>query len=161
MRHEIIPSLRYADAPRAIEFLCEAFGFERHAVHADDKRPEIIHHAQLIWNDRMLMLSTAMDDEHIRRLGVTTVAEAGGATGGLYLTVEDVDAPCRTGAGGRSGNHPAAKGPGLWRTRLHGARSRGQCVELRQLRSLGRRIAAVAGQHSTTFTASPPSAVSL
>ena len=29
MRHEIISNLRYADAPRAIDFLCEAFGFER------------------------------------------------------------------------------------------------------------------------------------
>src|SRR5580692_10907305 len=33
MRHEIIPNLRYADAPRAIEFLCEAFGFEKRAVY--------------------------------------------------------------------------------------------------------------------------------
>jgi len=28
MRHEIIPNLRYADALRAIDFLCAAFGFE-------------------------------------------------------------------------------------------------------------------------------------
>ena len=28
----IIPSFRYRDAPAAIDFLCEAFGFERHLV---------------------------------------------------------------------------------------------------------------------------------
>ena len=37
MSHEsrkamIVPSLRYRDAPAAIEFLCEAFGFARHLV---------------------------------------------------------------------------------------------------------------------------------
>ena len=31
----IIPSLRYRDAPAAIEWLCRAFGFEKHAVYAD------------------------------------------------------------------------------------------------------------------------------
>ena len=61
MRHEIIPNLRYADALRAIEFLCTAFGFERRAVYADDKDPRIVQHAQLIWNDRMVMISTAID----------------------------------------------------------------------------------------------------
>src|SRR5271170_2904301 len=55
MRHEIIPNLRYADAPRAIEFLCDAFGFERRAVYLDDQNPHIVHHAQLSWGDRMVM----------------------------------------------------------------------------------------------------------
>ena len=27
---KIIPALRYADAPTAIEWLCAAFGFEKH-----------------------------------------------------------------------------------------------------------------------------------
>ncbi|MBW8811090.1 MAG: glyoxalase, partial [Lysobacter sp.] len=31
----IIPSLRYRNAPAAIEWLCRAFGFEKHAVYAD------------------------------------------------------------------------------------------------------------------------------
>ena len=66
MRHEIIPNLRYADAPRAIEFLCAAFGFERHAVYADEHDPRIVHHAQLIWRDRMVMLGTASDNDYVR-----------------------------------------------------------------------------------------------
>jgi uncharacterized glyoxalase superfamily protein PhnB len=32
MSRNIIPSLRYADAPAAIAFLCDAFGFARHAT---------------------------------------------------------------------------------------------------------------------------------
>ncbi len=28
----VIPSLRYRNAPTAIEWLCSAFGFEKHAV---------------------------------------------------------------------------------------------------------------------------------
>lgn len=52
MRHEIIPNLRYADAPRSLAFLCEAFGFARKAVHLDKNDPRIVQHAQLLWNDR-------------------------------------------------------------------------------------------------------------
>jgi len=92
MRHEIIPNLRYADAPRAIEFLCAAFGFERRAVYPDEQDPHIIHHAQLTWGDRMVMISSAVDSDYVRLAKMTTAAEAGGSTAGLYLIVEDVDA---------------------------------------------------------------------
>ena len=38
----IIPTMRFHDAPRAIDWLCEAFGFERHESlahgHAADSR---------------------------------------------------------------------------------------------------------------------------
>ena len=60
----IIPCLRYADAPAAIDFLCAAFGFERHAVYADDKDPSLIHHAQLIDRGYMIMLAS------LRRFGL-------------------------------------------------------------------------------------------
>lgn len=92
MRHEIIPNLRYADAPRAIEFLCAAFGFERRSVYPDEKNSRIIQHAELTWHDRMVMISSTVDTEHARAAGMKTAAEAGGATVGLYLIVEDVDA---------------------------------------------------------------------
>ena len=91
MRHEIIPNLRYADAPRAIDFLCAAFGFEPRSVYADEKSPQIIQHAQLLWQDRMVMISSATDTEHARAAKMKTAAEAGGATVGLYLIVENVD----------------------------------------------------------------------
>ena len=91
MRHEIIPNLRYADALRAIEFLCAAFGFERRAVHLDSRDPKIVQHAQLVWRDRMVMIASALDTEYARAAKMKTVAEAGGSTIGLYLTLEDVD----------------------------------------------------------------------
>jgi uncharacterized glyoxalase superfamily protein PhnB len=92
MRHEIIPNLRYADAPSAIEFLCNAFGFERRAVYLDEKNPKIVQHAQLVWEDRMIMVYSIIDTEYARAAGMQTASEAGGPTVGLYLIVEDVDA---------------------------------------------------------------------
>jgi len=91
MRHEIIPCLRYEDAPRAITFLCEAFGFVRQAVFADPEDPHIVHHAQLLWQDRMVMVSSALPTPHSQAAGLKTPAEAGGSTLGLYLVVADVD----------------------------------------------------------------------
>ena len=45
MTSTIIPCLRYRDAPRMIEWLCKAFGFERHLIVEDGKGG--IAHAQL------------------------------------------------------------------------------------------------------------------
>ena|SRR5215468_1566026 len=92
MRHEIIPNLRYADAPRAIDFLCAAFGFERRAVFLDERNPEVVQHAQLVWRDRMIMVYSIKDTEYARAAKMKTAAEAGGSTMGLYLIVDDVDA---------------------------------------------------------------------
>ncbi|WP_294233664.1 VOC family protein [uncultured Sphingomonas sp.] len=92
MRHEIIPCLRYEDAPRVIEFLCTAFGFARQAVFADPDDPAIIHHAQLVWRDRMVMVSSALFTPHAAVAGSKTPSQAGGVTMDLYLVVADVDA---------------------------------------------------------------------
>ena len=62
----IIPALRYRDAPAAIEWLCKAFGFEKHGVYADDAGG--IAHAQLTFGNGMIMLSTANDNEWGRRM---------------------------------------------------------------------------------------------
>ena len=51
----IIPCLRYRDAPAAIDWLCRAFGFERHAVYAEG---DIVHHAQLTFGNGMIMLGS-------------------------------------------------------------------------------------------------------
>lgn len=52
----IIPCLRYRDALRMIDWLCEAFGFEKHAVYADG---DTVHHAQLVFGNGMVMLGSA------------------------------------------------------------------------------------------------------
>ena len=45
-RSTVIPGLRYRDAPAAIEWLCRAFGFEKHAVYPNPDGS--IAHAQLV-----------------------------------------------------------------------------------------------------------------
>ena len=52
----IIPCLRYRDAPAAIEWLCAAFGFVKHAVYANG---DTVHHAQLTFGNGMVMLGSA------------------------------------------------------------------------------------------------------
>lgn len=52
----IIPSLRYQNALRAIDWLCNAFGFEKQAVYADG---DIVHHAQLTFGNGMIMIGSA------------------------------------------------------------------------------------------------------
>jgi uncharacterized glyoxalase superfamily protein PhnB len=51
----IIPCLRYRDALAAIDWLCRAFGFKRHAVYADGAT---VHHAQLGFGNGMIMLGS-------------------------------------------------------------------------------------------------------
>lgn len=92
VRSAIIPCLGYKDAPAAIEFLCTAFGFSRHAVHADPNDPSIIHHAQLVRDGQMIMLSTRTDSELARAAPMVTVAQAGGNTQAPYVVIDDVDA---------------------------------------------------------------------
>ena len=91
-RPQIIPNLRYDDAPAAIDFLCRAFGFERHAVYANAADPAIIDHAQLRYGDKLLMLASAVRSDWADAAPLKTVREAGGNTQALYLVVDDVDA---------------------------------------------------------------------
>jgi len=55
----VIPCLRYRNALAAINWLCEAFGFERHAVYADG---DVVYHAQLTFGSGMVMLGSADND---------------------------------------------------------------------------------------------------
>lgn len=92
VRPALIPCLRYRDAPAAIDFLCAAFGFERHAVHADPDDATIIHHAQLTLDGNMIMLGSARGDESERLYGWKTPAQAGGITMCVCAVVDDPDA---------------------------------------------------------------------
>ena len=55
-RATVIPAMRYRDAPAAIEWLCQAFGFEKHAVYANPDGT--IAHAQLVFGNGMVMLGS-------------------------------------------------------------------------------------------------------
>ena len=85
----IIPCLRYRDAPAAIDWLCRAFGFERHAVYAEG---DTVHHAQLVFGNGMVMLGSAdTASEWGRR--IAQPGDIGGLeTQSPCVVVADVDA---------------------------------------------------------------------
>lgn len=56
----IYPTLRYDDAPKAIDFLVDAFGFVRHEIHEGDDGT--INHAQLAYDTGLVMLSSRRGD---------------------------------------------------------------------------------------------------
>jgi uncharacterized glyoxalase superfamily protein PhnB len=91
-QQSLIPCLRYDDAPAAIDFLCNAFGFERHAVYADPDDPKIIHHAQLRLGDNLIMLSSARRGEESELYRWRTPAEANGVTMCVYAVIDDPEA---------------------------------------------------------------------
>ncbi len=75
----IIPTLRYRDAPAAIDFLERAFGFERKAVYGNG---DVVHHAELTYGRGMVMLgSTGRGD-----------AQFDTSRSSAYVIVEDPDA---------------------------------------------------------------------
>lgn len=87
----VIPCLRYRDAPAAIEWLCRAFGFARHAVYPDAHGG--IAHAQLVFGNGMVMLGSVTRERS--EWGETTRQpdEIGHVeTQSPYVVVEDADA---------------------------------------------------------------------
>lgn len=58
----IIPTMRYRKAPKAIEWLCKAFGFEKHLVVPGENNT--IAHAQLKYGNGMIMLGSMHDNEY-------------------------------------------------------------------------------------------------
>ena len=76
----------YEDPATAIDWLEQAFGFERKQVHEGDEGA--ILHAELALGAGVFMLSSAGDNT----FGLKTPRELGAVTGGVYAYVEDVDA---------------------------------------------------------------------
>jgi uncharacterized glyoxalase superfamily protein PhnB len=88
-RATVIPCLRYRNAPAAIEWLCQAFGFEKHVVVPG--AGETIAHAQLSFGNGMIMLGSVRDSEFDRLMKQPD--EIGGAeTETAYVVVSDADA---------------------------------------------------------------------
>ena len=84
----IIPTLRYSDATAAINWLCAAFGFERHLVVPGDNG--LIAHAQLKYGNGMIMLGSTRDDEY-GSLSKQPSDVNGAETQAPYVVVPDVD----------------------------------------------------------------------
>ncbi len=84
----IIPTLRYKDAPKAIDWLCKAFGFERHLVVTGENGT--IAHAQLSLGNAMIMLGSKNENEYGKWL--RTPKEIGGLnTQAPYILVDQID----------------------------------------------------------------------
>jgi uncharacterized glyoxalase superfamily protein PhnB len=77
----VIPSLRYKDARRAIEFLEEAFGFKP-AMVVDGENGTVVHAELTYGSDGMVMLGTDRDDPYGSHVG----------QGWMYVVIEDADA---------------------------------------------------------------------
>lgn len=89
-RSHVIPTLRYEDGAAAVDWLCEAFGFERLMVIPGEEEGTIVH-AQLTFRNGMVMLGSARDDEYGQMM--KTPGEVGGFnTQSAYVVVPDVAA---------------------------------------------------------------------
>ena len=88
----VAPALYYDDASKAIDWLCEAFGFEvRLKVEGEGGR---IEHSELVYDDGLIMVSEAnakLDRFPYRR---SPGQVGGGNTQNLMLYVDDVEAHC-------------------------------------------------------------------
>lgn len=92
-RATVIPCLRYREAPAAIDWLCEVFGFERHLVVPNDTGG--IAHAQLSFGNGMVMIASADQESEYGDL-VNLPDQVGGVeTQSPYLVVNDADAVYR------------------------------------------------------------------
>ena len=88
----VIPGMRYVDAPAAIDWLCRAFGFEKHLV-VPGEGEGVIAHAQLRYGNGMIMLGTAGKHGGGFDEFMTTPSDIGGReTQSAYVIVEDPDA---------------------------------------------------------------------
>ena len=84
----IIPAMRYRDANAAIDWLCNVFGFQRHAVYPGPGNT--VGHAELTLGSGMIMLGSEKDDEYGR--GFKSPSELGdNETRSTYIIVSDAD----------------------------------------------------------------------
>ena len=78
-----IPFMNYDDAHAALDWLTEAFGFERAEVHENENGK--VAHAEVRVGDGMVMLGSAGEND----LGLKTPRELGAVNQGVYVIVDD------------------------------------------------------------------------
>jgi uncharacterized glyoxalase superfamily protein PhnB len=117
----ISSSLYYDDAAKAIDWLCNAFGFEvRLKVEGDGGR---IEHSELVFGDGLIMVSGNEKREKFSH--VRSPREVGGGnTQNLMVYVDDVEAHCKRAraAGAKIVDEPATHdyGEDYWSDRSYG-----------------------------------------
>jgi uncharacterized glyoxalase superfamily protein PhnB len=114
----ISASLFYDDARAAIDWLCQAFGFElRLLVESGDGK---VAHSELVYGDGVIMIAQASDQQRW-----LSPRQAGGTTQGLMVYVDDVDAHCKKAraAGATITTEPKISdyGEEYWSDRTYGA----------------------------------------
>lgn len=82
----IIPTMCYKDAPLAIEFLSEAFGFTKYLVHQEEDGT--VPHAQLTFGNAMIMVSSEKDNE-FGKLVATPISNNDMNTMSPYIILTD------------------------------------------------------------------------
>ena len=87
-KSNIIPSMRYGDAPVAIEWLCNVFGFRKHLVVPGENGT--IAHAQLVLGNGMIMLGSDSSDEYGKV--ISPPGKDGVNTQSCYIFIEEIDA---------------------------------------------------------------------
>ncbi|TXS91827.1 aminotransferase [Parahaliea aestuarii] len=115
----IAPALYYEDPRAAIQWLCDAFGFE---VRLLVESPEGgIMHSELVYGDGVIMVGDAGKGPRTLSPGV-----AGGNTQSIMIHVDDVDAHCQRarqfGAVIETEPMETDYGPEYWTDRAYGAR---------------------------------------
>ena len=106
----ISPYLYYDDGVAALEFLADAFGFQERMRHVD--QDGTLRHGEMQFGTSVVMLASVPN---------STPDALGGATAGIYVTVDDVDAHCERAraAGAVIEGEPEDKPYGA---RMYGAR---------------------------------------
>jgi len=90
-RVTVVPCLRYRDAPKAIEWLCSVFGFEKQLIVPNEDGT--VAHAQLSFGNGMVMVGSVRKVENEFGNLTKQPDEVGGAeTQSPYLVVSDADA---------------------------------------------------------------------
>ncbi len=121
----ISSGLYYRDAAKAIDWLCEAFGFTlRLKVEGEGGR---IVHSELEYGEGLVMVGQEEPADAPARFGQRMLSplSAGGNTQGLMLYVDDVDAHCANARakGATIVSEPAVHdyGEDYWADRSYGA----------------------------------------
>lgn len=86
MQASIIATPTYDDARAAVQFLVDAFGFERHAEYEDDDGNLV--HVELALGGAMVMPAVADQGEYGELM--STVHDAGRPTCGFFVVIDDV-----------------------------------------------------------------------
>ena len=86
----VIPGMRYHDCLGAIEWLCKALGFEKHAVYMGEGTS--VMHAELVFGNGMIMLGSASNRSDYSKYTAMPEELGGREIRSISLVVSDCDA---------------------------------------------------------------------